>query len=64
MTRKEIGKICKKKRGETSTYMVAKYAQLSIGQINRIESGEQNYTIDVLFKHLNAIGLKIKIVDE
>ena len=61
MTTKEIAKACKKQRGERTKYQLAKAAKLSIGQIERIESGELNYTVNMLNKYLTALNVKIEI---
>lgn len=61
MTRKEIGQVCKSKRGKTTKYKLGKVSGLTIGQIERIEDGKENYTIDLLTKHLPALDLKLEV---
>lgn len=61
MTKKEIAKTCKTKRGGKTKYACGKESGLKIGQIERIENGGLNYTIDLLTAHLPSIGLKLEL---
>lgn len=40
-----------------TTYKVAKDSGLQIGQINAIEDGTKNYTIDAFIKYVRGCGL-------
>lgn len=61
MNREQIGAKCIKARGERTKYRLSKDSGLTIGQIERVENGNDNYTVDVLVKYLNALKLKIEI---
>lgn len=63
MTRKEIGKIVKKRRKELkmSVYRVTKNSGLTNQQVIAIEEGSKAYTADSLFLIITALDLKINI---
>jgi len=61
MNKAIIGEKCRKARGKKTKYAVAKDSKLTIGQIERIEDGENNYTIDLLLSHLPTVGLKLEV---
>lgn len=60
MNRKDIGKLCASKRKVTK-YKQSKESGLTIGQIERIEEGKKNYTLDLLIKYLPSLNLSIHI---
>lgn len=61
MTKKDIAKMCVAKRGKITKYALGKKSGLTIGQIERIEGGKENYTIDLLTRHLPSVGLKLEV---
>ena len=61
MDKQIIAKYCIDKRGDRTKYQLGKLAGLSIGQIERIERAEKNYTVDMLGKYLTALGAKVSI---
>lgn len=63
MTRKEIGKIVKKRRKELkmSVYRVTKNSGLTNQQVIAIEEASKAYTADSLFLIITALDLKINI---
>lgn len=61
MKRKDIGEILKAKRVGTK-FNLAKQSGLTRKQVDSIESGSSNYTVDSLLSYCNASKLKIMII--
>ena len=61
MDKAQIAKVGIATRGNMTKYKLSKLTDLAIGQIERIEAGTHNYTIDILNKYLTGLGLKMNI---
>jgi transcriptional regulator with XRE-family HTH domain len=61
VSKKTIGADLKELRetDNISKYRVGKDGDMVFSQIDNIESGAKNYTIDTLLAYVNALGLKI-----
>ena len=68
MSKKELGKNLKeiRKIKAISKYKLVKNSSLVYSQIDAIENGDTNYTIDVLTTYLKEVGIELNIssVDE
>lgn len=61
MNRAELSALLKSKRG-ISKYKIHKITGLSRTQIDNIESGATNYTVDSLLAYCNAGGIDIMLI--
>lgn len=53
-------KTIREERG-LSAYRVAQKGKIQIGQVNAVESGHTNYTIDIFLGYIHGCDLQLKI---
>lgn len=53
----------RKRKGYTKYYMI-KGHKLNMTQLNNIESGDNPYTIDTLFRYCDRLGAGVQVFEE
>jgi transcriptional regulator with XRE-family HTH domain len=61
MTKQDIGKVLKKARGKITLYQIGKETGLTYQQLQYLEEGSKNYTIDSLLNLCEVLGLTITV---